>query len=113
MSDRIRWGIVGTGKIARVLARALADSETGELVAVGSRTTQRAGAFAEEFDVRGSRGGYEGVIADPDVEVVYVATDHPTHRAWAVAAADAGKHLLCEKPLAVHLADAEAIVESA
>src|SRR5262245_30520931 len=113
MSDRIRWGIVGTGKIARVLARALADSETGELVAVGSRTPQRAEALADEFGVRGSRGSYEGVIADPDVDVVYVATDHPDHREWATRAADAGKHLLCEKPLAVTRADAEAIVEAA
>jgi len=111
--DRLRWGIVGTGKIARVLAGALAASETGDLVAVGSRTPERAEAFADEFGLGGSRGGYERVIADPDVDVVYVATDHPTHREWATAAADAGKHLLCEKPLAVHRTDAEAIVEAA
>jgi predicted dehydrogenase len=113
MSDRIRWGIVGTGKIARVLARALAASGTGDLIAVGSRTPARAEAFADEFGLRAWRGRYEDVIADPDVEVVYVATDHPAHREWATRAADAGKHLLCEKPLAVHRADAEAVVEAA
>jgi predicted dehydrogenase len=111
MSDRIRWGIVGTGKIARVLAHALAASGTGELIAVGSGTPARAEALAEEFGA--SHGRYEDVIADPEVEVVYVATDHPSHREWATRAADAGKHLLCEKPLAVHRADAEAVVEAA
>ena len=93
----VRWGILGTGKIARVVAEALAGSETGELVAVGSRSPERSSAFADVFSVAGSRGGYEGVIEDPDVEVVYVATNHPDHREWATRAADAGKHLLCEK----------------
>jgi predicted dehydrogenase len=109
----VRWGILGTGKIARVVAEALAGSEIGELVAVGSRSPERSSAFADAFSLAGSRGGYEGVIEDPDVEVVYVATNHPDHREWATRAADAGKHLLCEKPLAVNRAHAEAIVEAA
>lgn len=113
MSQRIRWGIVGTGKIARAIARALADSGTGELVAVGSRSAERAAAFAEEFPVRRHDGGYDGVVEDPEVDLVYIATTHPDHRAWATRAADAGKHLLCEKPLAVHRTDAAAIVEAA
>jgi predicted dehydrogenase len=113
MNERIGWGIVGTGKIARVLARALAHSTTGELIAVGSRSPERARTFAADFPVRRQHEGYEGVIEDPDVDLVYVATNHPDHRAWAVAAAEAGKHVLCEKPLAVHRADAEAIVDAA
>ena len=113
MSERVRWGIVGTGKIARVMARALAGSDTGELVAVGSRSAERGAAFAAEFPVRRHDGGYEGVVEDPVVDLVYIATTHPSHREWAVRAADAGKHLLCEKPLAVHRADAEVIVEAA
>ena len=112
-SRPVGWGILGTGKIARVVAEALAGSETGELVAVGSRSPERSRAFADAFSMRGSHDGYERVLEDPDVEVVYVATNHPDHREWATAAADAGKHLLCEKPLAVHRADAEAIVEAA
>jgi predicted dehydrogenase len=113
MSRPLRWGILGTGKIARVVAEALAGSDSGELIAVGSRSAERSNAFADAFSVRGSRGGYEAVIEDPDVEVVYVATNHPDHREWAVRAAEAGKHLLCEKPLAVTRTDAEAIVEAA
>ena len=114
MSERVRWGIVGTGKIARVIARALAESDTGELVAVGSRRAERAAAFAAEFPPVGRHdGGYEGVVEDPRVDLVYVATTHPSHREWATRAADAGKHLLCEKPLAVNRTDAEAIVHAA
>jgi len=112
-TPRLRWGILGTGKIARVVAEALAGSETVELVAVGSRSPERSSAFAEAFSLPGSHDTYERVIENPEVEVVYVATHHPEHREWAIRAADAGKHLLCEKPLAVHRADAEAIVEAA
>jgi predicted dehydrogenase len=111
--ERIRWGILGTGKIARLLAGALAGSPTGRVVAIGSRDGERAGAFAAEFHVPRAFGTYEDVIGDDDVDLVYVALPHPMHREWAVRAADAGKHLLCEKPMAVTLADAERIVEAA
>jgi predicted dehydrogenase len=113
VDDKLRWGILGTGKIARIVATALAESEGGELVAVGSRDAERAGSFAAEFAVPRSYGGYEGVIADEAVDLVYVANHHPFHREWAVAAADAGKHVLCEKPMAVTHADAAQIVEAA
>jgi predicted dehydrogenase len=112
VDDKVRWGILGTGKIARILATALAESEDGELVAVGSRDVDRAAALAAEFGASRS-SGYEGVIADEGVDLVYVATHHPAHREWAVEAAEAGKHVLCEKPLAVTYADALQIVEAA
>ena len=112
MDDKVRWGILGTGKIARILATALAESEDGELVAIGSRDVERAAALAAEFGAPRS-SGYEGVIADAEVDLVYVATHHPAHREWAVRAAEAGKHVLCEKPLAVTYADAVQIVEAA
>ncbi len=113
MSGTIRWGILGTGKIARILAGALAGSKTGTLTAVASRSLERAQAFAVNFGVVRAHADYAGLVEDPEVDVVYVATHHPAHREWAVTAADAGKHVLCEKPLAVHYADAEAIVEAA
>jgi predicted dehydrogenase len=112
VDDKVRWGILGTGKIAKILATALAGSEDGELVAVGSRDVDRASALAAEFGAPRS-SGYEGVIADEEVDLVYVATHHPAHREWAVRAAEAGKHVLCEKPLAVTYADAVQIVEAA
>lgn len=112
MSEKIRWGILGTGKIARILASALRASQDGELVSVGSRDLDRAAALAAEFGVP-RHSSYEGVLADPDVDVAYIATHHPFHTEWAVRAADAGKHVLCEKPLAVMAEDARAIVETA
>ena len=113
MNDKVRWGILGTGKIARIVATALAESEDGELVAVGSRDAERAAAFAAEYGVPRSSGDYGGVLEDEEVDLVYVATHHPSHREWAVGAADAGKHVLCEKPMAVTYADAARIVEAA
>jgi predicted dehydrogenase len=113
VGEPIRWGILGTGKIARIIAGALASSDDSVLVAVGSRDGGRAEAFAAEFGVPRAAGRYEAVIEEQDVDVVYVATYHPLHRELAVRAADAGKHVLCEKPLAVTLPDAEEIVEAA
>jgi predicted dehydrogenase len=112
-NERVRWGIVGTGKIARLLAGAIIGSRTGRLVAIGSRDGARAGGFAAEFDVPHAFGVYRDVIEDDDVELVYVATPHPMHLEWAVRAADAGKHVLCEKPMAVTHAHAERMVDAA
>ena len=110
--EKVRWGVLGTGKIARILAIALGESAGGELVAVGSRDPERARSFAAEFDTTGY-DSYEGVLADDAVDLIYVATHHPEHRGWAIRAADAGKHVLCEKPLAVRHGDAIQIVEAA
>jgi predicted dehydrogenase len=82
-------------------------------VSVGSRDGARAASFAARFGVSRHHDRYDGVIEDGEVDVVYVATYHPLHREWAANAADAGKHVLCEKPLAVDHADAEEIVDAA
>lgn len=112
MGERVRWGILGTGKIARIVARAVAESRDGEVVAIGSRDADRAREFAEGFGVPRA-ADYDTVVADPGVDLVYVATPHPTHRRWAVAAAEAGKHVLCEKPLAMRHEEALEIVDAA
>jgi predicted dehydrogenase len=112
VAQTMRWGILGTGKIARILADAIGRSHDGALVAAGSRTVERAEAFATELGVP-RHGTYEDVIADPDVDVVYVAAHHPAHRSLAVAAAEAGRHVLCEKPMAVNAAGAAVIVDAA
>jgi predicted dehydrogenase len=113
MTERAGWGILGTGGIARVFADAVQRSNLGRLAAIGSRDSERAAAFSREFEAERSYGSYEGLLGDPAVEYVYVATPHPQHVELAVAAARAGKHILCEKPLAVSEAGAAIIVEAA
>lgn len=107
------WGIIGTGRIAKRLAKAIAASETGELVAVASRDVKRAKEFAAEFGCGRHYGSYAELLADDGVQAVYIATPHPQHPEWAIAAARAGKHILCEKPAALTYAETEAMVTAA
>ncbi len=113
MVDRLNWGVLGPGGIARTFARQLPLSRTGRLVAVGSRDADRAAAFAAEFGAARSYGSYAELLADPEVDAVYIATPHPAHPEWVARAAEAGKHVLCEKPLAITWAHAMAAVEAA
>jgi len=110
---KLRWGIISTGKIARTFARSLAVSDSGELVAVASRTADGAVEFAAEFAVARAHGSYEALLADPEVEVVYIATPHPFHAHWSILAARAKKHVLCEKPLGMNHAEVSAMVQAA
>jgi predicted dehydrogenase len=107
------WGILGTGRIARRFVEALAGSTSERAVAVASRDTARAAAFARELGVPRGYGSYEALLADPEVALVYVALPPSLHAEWCVAAARAGKHVLCEKPLATSSAEAEAMFGAA
>lgn len=113
MSERVSWGILGTGGIATMFAAAIGASATGRLAAVASRDQDRADAFAAEFRAQTALSPYAALLDDPAVEIVYVATPHPTHAELAIAALESGKHVLCEKPLAVTRADGERIVAAA
>jgi predicted dehydrogenase len=99
---KLRWGIISTGAIAHKFARGVLRSETGELAAVASRTDEKANEFAKLYHIPRAHGSYEALLADPEVDVVYIATPHPAHREWTLRAAQAKKHILCEKPLGVH-----------
>jgi predicted dehydrogenase len=112
MANELRWGILGTGVIARKFAHGLLESRTGKLVAIGSRTEESALDFAKDFPAR-VHGSYEALLADPDVDIVYISTPHPMHAEWAIRAAKAGKHLLCEKPLTMNAGEAEEVIEAA
>ncbi len=107
------WGIIGTGRIAGIFADGLAHSQTGTLIAVGSRTQASAERFSQSWHVPRSYGSYEQVLADKDVQAVYIATPHPWHAEWAIKAAEAGKHILCEKPIGLNHAEAMAMIEAA
>ncbi len=113
MDKKLSWGILGAGSIAKTFAKGVLASTTGKLVAVGSRSAEKSKAFASEFNIPIAHASYEALLADPSVEAVYIATPHPMHAEWAIKAAQAGKHLLVEKPLAVNHSDAMAIVEAA
>jgi len=107
-----RWGILATGKIAQTFARDLAVTPDAELVAVGSRRLASAEAFAAEHGGT-PYGSYEELVADPAVDVVYIATPHAFHLDNARLCLEAGKHVLCEKPVTLDLADAEEMVRLA
>jgi predicted dehydrogenase len=104
--NRYRWGIVGPGRIAAEFAEGMRLVEGGEIGAVASRSAARAKAFADRFEVRSCYGNYADLAADPDIEIVYVATPHARHAADTVALLEAGKHVLCEKPLALNATEA-------
>ena len=111
MAD-LRWGIIGPGRIAPRLVRALSRSKRGELVAVASRDASRAAAFAAEHQIGRSYGSYEALLDDPGVEVVYVALPNQLHAPWVVRALEAGKHVLCEKPLSTSVEAVDEIIEA-
>lgn len=115
MDRQLGWGIIGTGAIATAFAAGLAESRTGRLVAVASRARASAERFGDTYGVAPERRheGYEALLADAGVDAVYVATPHPFHAEWAIRAAEAGKHVLCEKPLGINHAEAMAVVEAA
>lgn len=108
----LRWGIIGTGGIAESqVADLLANGFT--VTAVGSRTQAKADEFAARFGIPTAHGSYEALVADPDVDVVYVATPHPMHFADATLALDAGKHVLVEKAFTINAGQAKQLVDLA
>jgi len=109
----VRWGVLATGGIASRFAADMQRVPDGEIVAVGSRSAAGAEAFGERFGIGRRHGSYEALLADPEVDVVYVATPHVSHAALTIAALDAGKHVLCEKPLALDEAQARAMTGAA
>ncbi len=109
----IRFGIMATGTIAHKMARTMPLVPEAELAAVSSRTQDSASAFAEEFGIRRSYGSHEALLADRDIDAVYIASPHEYHLPMALAAIRAGKHVLCEKPLTLTAADSASIYEAA
>ena len=98
-ASSVRWGILGPGSIAKAFAGGIAHSRTGKLVAIGPRNVNKPG-LAEAFPGARIVDGYAALIADPEVDAIYIATTHPSHAEWAIKAAEAGKHVMVEKPWA-------------
>ena len=110
---KVRWGILSTGRIAHQFAQDMAHVDNGELVAVAARTREAAVAFAGRHQIPRAHAGYDALIADPQVDAVYVATPHTLHFAHSASALRAGKAVLCEKPLATSFAECEALFDIA
>jgi predicted dehydrogenase len=109
----VRWGILGTGGIASAFVTDLRLTDSGAAVAVGSRSQGSADRFADEFGIASRHASYESLVADPDVDVIYVATPHPMHHDNAILALRAGKPVLVEKPFTMNAAEAREIVRVA
>jgi predicted dehydrogenase len=110
-SKRIKWGIVGLGNIAAKFASDLILIENAELNAVASRDIVKANEFAEKFKALKTYDSYDSLFEDPEVEIVYIATPHNSHVELSIKALENGKHVLCEKPMALSYKDAQRMIE--
>lgn len=110
---RLRWGIIATGKIAKIVTEDIISSENSEVVAVSSRQLGNAKQFAEYFSIPRYYCGVDELLADNNVDIVYVASPHPFHKEAVIKALQAGKHVLCEKPLTLNALDAKLCIETA
>ena len=109
----LKWGILGAGWIAELFAAGVNGHTKAEIVATGSRSLERAEAFAAEHMGGKAYGSYEELVADPDVQAIYVATPHSHHREQALLAINAGKHVLVEKAFARNEAEVQEVVDAA
>jgi predicted dehydrogenase len=116
MSNKIRWGILSTARINDALIEPIRQAERSELVAVASRDLTKAQAYAKEKGIPKAHGSYEALLADPEIDVIYNSLPNGLHCEWTIKAAEAGKHVLCEKPLVISMAEfdrVEAAVKAA
>ena len=112
-TEPLRWGLIGSGQIASAFADDLTLTDSGRVVAIGSRSQESADRFADKFGIPNRHASYEALVADPAVEVVYVGTPHPMHYANALLALEAGKPVLVEKPFTMNADEARQLIDRA
>jgi predicted dehydrogenase len=113
MSDKIlNWGLLSTANINRALITPLRASKRNKLLAVGSRKQASAEEYAREWKIPRAHGNYEALINDPEIDVIYNSLPNHLHAEWSIKALRAGKHVLCEKPFALSLAEADAMISA-
>jgi D-xylose 1-dehydrogenase (NADP+, D-xylono-1,5-lactone-forming) len=114
MSNRIlNWGLLSTAAINSAVIPPLRVSQRNRLTAVASREPARADAYAARWGIPRAMGSYEALLSDPDIDVVYISLPNSLHAEWTIKAAQAGKHVLCEKPLALSTGEVDAVIEAA
>jgi predicted dehydrogenase len=112
--DRLRWGVLSTADIATGnVIPGMRRAARAEVAAIASREAGRARAVADRLEIPVAHGSYEALLADPGVDAIYIPLPNHLHAEWTLRALEAGKHVLCEKPLALTVADAEAMVDAA
>src|SRR5918996_5490057 len=109
----LNWGLLSTARINRALITPLRASKRNQLVAVASRTQESADQYAREWKISRSHGSYEALLADPEIDVIYNSLPNHLHAEWTIKAVEAGKHVLCEKPLALSVDQVDAVQEAA
>jgi predicted dehydrogenase len=114
MTSALRWGILSTADIGIMkVVPGIAAADRCEIVAIASRDADRAARVAGQLGIPRSHGSYEALLADPEVDAVYIPLPNHLHAEWTIAAAEAGKHVLCEKPLAMTSADGKRMIDAA
>jgi predicted dehydrogenase len=113
VGSAVKWGILSTADINRKVIPGAHASDKVDLVAVASREQGRADAYAREWDIPRAYGSYEALLADSDIEAVYISLPNTLHAEWSIKALDAGKHVLCEKPFTRHSEEVEASFDAA
>jgi xylose dehydrogenase (NAD/NADP) len=109
---RLRWGLLSTARINRSVIPAIRGASRSELTTVASRTLERARDYAGEWDIPRALGSYEALLQDPEIDVVYIPLPNHLHVEWTVRALEAGKHVLCEKPLALSVEEVDRIADA-
>jgi predicted dehydrogenase len=109
----LRWGLLSTARINKALFTPLRTSKRNRLLAVASRSQEKAGAYAHEKKIQRAYGSYEALLADPEIDVIYNSLPNHLHAEWTIKAVEAGKHVLCEKPLALSLDEVDAMAAAA
>ena len=113
MTDQLRWGLLSTAGINRAVIDPIRQSTRSELSAVASRDRTKAEAYAREQGIPRAFGSYEAMLADPNIDAVYISLPNSLHKEWTVKAADAGKHVLCEKPIVIALDELDEVETAA
>jgi D-xylose 1-dehydrogenase (NADP+, D-xylono-1,5-lactone-forming) len=109
----LRWGLLGTARINRAVIPVIRESSRGTLDAVASRSIERARDYAAEWNIPRAIGSYGAMLEDPAIDAIYISIPNSLHAEWTVRALDAGKHVLCEKPLALSVAEVDEIARAA
>ncbi len=111
MNNKLKWGILSTGRIASVFVNQIANSKNHVVSAVASRDKTKSDKFAKEHNIPIAYPNYDEMLEDKNIDVIYIATPHPMHAKWTIKAADNGKHILCEKPFTLNYREALEVID--